>query len=124
MTDTPRNEHDSPASTDRDADVSGRADPERLARHLAARCELIERRHVQLAALMKRLDRRLRQVESRLTALANQAADQQESTRMICAILKDLDDPYGFGLSLDERLARDESDWAPDEERRFGNDPS
>ncbi len=79
---------------------------------------------MQLAALMKRLDRRLRQVELRLTALANQAANQQELTRMICAILKDLDDPYGFGLSLDERLARDESDWAPDEGWRLGSDPS
>ena len=35
---------------------------------------------------------------------------------MICTILKDLDDPYGFGVSLDERLAYDGPDWTPDEE--------
>ena len=68
-----------------------------------------------IARWMMRLDRRMRQVESRLAALAGQAADQQEAIGMICTILRDLDDPYGFGLSLDERLARDGSDRTGEE---------
>ncbi len=68
-----------------------------------------------LVRWMTRLDRRIRQVESRLTALADRAADQQEAIGMICTILKDLEDPYGFGLSLDERLARDGSDGESEE---------
>lgn len=68
-----------------------------------------------IARWMMRLDRRMRQVETRLAALAGQAANQQEAIGMICTILRDLDDPYGFGLSLDERLARDGSDLAGEE---------
>ncbi|MHB1559189.1 MAG: hypothetical protein ACYC61_17180 [Isosphaeraceae bacterium] len=77
----------------------------------------------QLVAWVARLDRRLRRVEARLMALAGQAGEQGASIRMICTILKDLDDPYGFGASLDERLGLDPSDGTPDEEMRIGNDP-
>ena len=68
-----------------------------------------------IARWMMRLDRRISQVETRLAALAGQAANQQEAIAMICTILRDLDDPYGFGLSLDERLARDGSDLTAEE---------
>jgi hypothetical protein len=94
----------------------GAIDLEELARRLASRSRVMDRRYARVVAWMKRVDRRLSRVEARVDALTNQAADQQESTRMICAILKDLDDPYGFGPSLDERLARDESEWITDEE--------
>ena len=63
-----------------------------------------------IARWMAQLDRRMRRVESRLAALAGQATDQQQAIGMICTILRDLDDPYGFGSSLDERLACDGSD--------------
>jgi hypothetical protein len=94
----------------------GSIDLEELARRLASRSGVMDRRHARVVAWMKRVDRRLSRVEARVDALTNQAADQQESTRMICAILKDLDDPYGLGVSLDERLARDESERTSDEE--------
>ena len=29
---------------------------------------------------------------------------------MMCLVLKELDDPYGFGLGLDEQIACDELD--------------
>lgn len=74
-----------------------------------------EPNEARIARWMARLDRRMRQVECRLAALAGQAADQQEAIGMICTILRDLDDPYGFGLGLDERLAREGSD-RPEEE--------
>lgn len=87
------------------------------------RGEPIEQRPEQFAAWMARLDRRLRRVEAQLTALAGQAGEQGASIRMICTILRDLDDPYGFGPSLDERLGLDPSDGTHDEETRIGNDP-
>jgi hypothetical protein len=68
-----------------------------------------------IARWMAQLDRRMRQVESRLATLAGQAADQQEAIGMIGTILRDLDDPYGFGSSLDERLAREGADRTEDE---------
>jgi hypothetical protein len=64
---------------------------------------------------MTQINRRLRRIESRLSALAGQAADHHEAIGMITTILRDLDDPYGFGASLDERLAREGSDRAEGE---------
>ena len=66
-----------------------------------------EPNEAQIARWMMRVEQRMRRIEARLAALTSRAADQQESIGMICTILRDLDDPYGFGLSLDERLARD-----------------
>ena len=68
-----------------------------------------------IARWMAQIDRRMRQVESRLAALAGQAADHQEAIGMISTILRDLDDPYGFGSSLDERLAHEWADRTEDE---------
>jgi hypothetical protein len=59
---------------------------------------------------MMRLNRRVRQVESRLALSTGQAADRQEAMLMIVANPRDRDDPHGFGLRLDERLASDEPD--------------
>jgi hypothetical protein len=111
MTGFPNDHHRAMAHADH-----GPVDLEELVRRQATRSEAIERRQAQAMAWMKRLDRRLRHVESRLAELAAQAADQHEATRMICAILRDLDDPYGFGVSLDERLVRDESERMLEEE--------
>jgi hypothetical protein len=74
-----------------------------------------EPNEARIARWMMRMDRRMREVESRLATLTSRAADQQEAIGMICTILRDLDDPYGFGLSLDERLERDGSDRATEE---------
>jgi hypothetical protein len=99
-----------------DMETFGQIDLNELARRLAARSEATKPRHARLDRWMIRLDRRMRQVESRLEALTNRAVDQQEAIGMICAILRDLDDPYGFGLSLDERLACDGADRTTEEE--------
>jgi hypothetical protein len=44
---------------------------------------------------------------SRLNSLTNRAIEQENALRMMCEFLKDLDDPYGFGQSLDERVLGD-----------------
>jgi hypothetical protein len=53
---------------------------------------------------MHQLDRRMRTIESSLSDLANRASHQDETLNMVCAVLKDLDDPFGFGRSLDDRI--------------------
>jgi phage shock protein A len=99
-----------------DVETFGHLDVNEFARRLASRSRATERRHARISQWMTRLDRRMRQVESCLVALTRRMADQQESIRMICATLQDLDDPYGFGLSLDERIACDRSDESSDVE--------
>jgi hypothetical protein len=56
------------------------------------------------------LDRKLNDLEARLDGLAGLIHSHDESIRTICHLIKDLDDPYGFGLSLDERIAGDGED--------------
>jgi hypothetical protein len=97
-----------------DVETMGHLDLKEFARRLASRSEATERRHARISRWMMRLDRRVRQVESRLAVLTSQAADQREAIRMIGSILQDRDDPYGFGFSLDERFAYDEPDQAAD----------
>jgi hypothetical protein len=93
----------------------GHIDLNGLARRLAARSEAPEPSDARPDRWMRQLSRRLRRVESRLAALASQAAAQQESIAMICTILKARHDPYGAGLGADGRLARDEADRVPEE---------
>jgi hypothetical protein len=52
--------------------------------------------------------------ESRLTELAGRVRELEEAIQMMCTLLKELDDPYGFGLSLDERLAGHGADPSPE----------
>jgi hypothetical protein len=53
---------------------------------------------------MDQLDRRMSQIESSLSDLANRSSTQDEAIRMMCSVLKEMDDPYGFGQGLDERI--------------------
>jgi septal ring factor EnvC (AmiA/AmiB activator) len=94
----------------------GQVDPKQLVQFLAKRLAETERQLTQLGESLGRMNRRVSQVESRLKSLSNQAVDQEESLRMMCEVLKGLDDPYGFGQSLDERVIGD----APD--RTFDGD--
>ena len=67
----------------------------------------------ELAALVRSMDtmsRRMGRVESCLKSLSNQAENQEEALRMMCEVLKGLDDPYGFGQSLDDRVIGDAPD--------------
>ena len=36
--------------------------------------------------------------------MIKRASDHDEALRIVCALLKEIDDPYGFGESLDERI--------------------
>jgi hypothetical protein len=98
-----------------DMGTFGCIDLQGLARRLAYRSEAGEPSPARTVRWMKGLDRRLRRLESRLEALESQAASQREAIGMMGALLQDLDDPYGLGRSLDERLARDGSDRAPED---------
>jgi chromosome segregation ATPase len=89
---------------------AGQVDPKDVVQFLAKRLAETEREVTQLGESMGRMSRRVSQVESRLKSISNQAADQEESLRMMCEVLKSLDDPFGFGQSLDERVIGDAPD--------------
>ena len=61
------------------------------------------------------LERRIRQIETRVSDLATRASDQQEALRMMCSVIQEIDDPYGFGLSLDERVLGEAAQGTSDE---------
>jgi hypothetical protein len=79
-------------------------DEEAFARLVQARCAATRETIMLIFRSLGQLDRRISQIESRVSDLAMRAADQQNELRMICSVLKEIDDPYGFGLSLDERI--------------------
>jgi hypothetical protein len=86
-----------------------------FARLVACRSSIADQRLALLVGWMTLLDRRLSRVESRLAGVAREAAGHEEALRLVCEVLKDLDDPYGFGLSLDERISRGSSECISDE---------
>ncbi len=83
----------------------GQVDPKDFTSALTNRLGETEHQLGQLVRSIDRMNRRLGRMELRLTSLTSQASDQEEALRMMCEVLRDLDDPYGFGESLDERLA-------------------
>lgn len=95
---------------------SGHVDLKSAVCFLASHLSEAEGRLAHLDRSIIRMKRRASDVEFRLADLARESSRHEESLRMICTILKDLDDPYGFGVSLDERLAYEGPDWTPDEE--------
>ncbi len=107
---------DSPALAILAAVESGHLDLKAAVLFLASRLSEAEGRLAHLDRSIHRMKRRASDVESRLAGLARESSQHEESLRMICTLLKDLDDPYGFGTSLDERLAYDEADRAAEEE--------
>jgi hypothetical protein len=83
---------------------------------LAVRLSEAECRLGHLGRLMDRIKRRVGEAEFQLAGLASQSSEHEDSLRMMCAVLKELDDPYGFGAGLDEQIAYDGSDWTTEEE--------
>jgi hypothetical protein len=79
-------------------------DEKSIAQLLRARCSATREGLALIFRWMDQLDHRMKQLESRVSGLATRASDQQEALRMLCSVIQDLDDPYGFGLSLDERI--------------------
>jgi hypothetical protein len=75
-----------------------------LAQALEAHSRALHRKLSLILRWMGQIDSRMNELESRLSDLANHASDQDETMTMMCSVLKDMDDPYGFGRSLDERI--------------------
>lgn len=49
--------------------------------------------------------------EARLEVSEDRIVDQQRSLNLICELLKQMDDPYGFGRETDDRIASEEIDY-------------
>jgi hypothetical protein len=79
-------------------------DEKSVARLLEARCSATREGMKLIFRWLGQLEHRMSQTESRVAQLASRASDHDESLRMVCSVLKEIDDPYGFGLSLDERI--------------------
>jgi hypothetical protein len=64
---------------------------------------------------LDQIDSRVNELESRISELASRARDQDEKLNMMCSVLKEIDDPYGFGRTLDERILGDAETGSDDE---------
>jgi hypothetical protein len=97
--------HEAELASSIDAVLAGdHLDEKSVAQLLRARCSATRDGLTLLFQWMDQLDRRIRQIDSRVSGLATRASDQQEALRMMCSVIQEIDDPYGFGLSLDERI--------------------
>ena len=95
---------------------NGMVDLRPVVRFLAARVWEAERQLERIGRRMDGMKRRVSELESELSRVAGRSSEHAESIRMMCTVLKELDDPYGFGTSLDERLAYDEADRTTEDE--------
>ncbi len=85
---------------------------------LAARStSILIRRLAAIDRRLSRIDGRLRREEYRLGNLSSRISDHETSLRMICEVLKQMDDPYGFGRGLDDRIANEDLDFDNSEPR-------
>ena len=91
-------------------------DERSFARLLRARCSATRQGITLIFNWMSQLDRRISQLESHVSGLANRAANQEDTMRMMCSMLEELDDPYGFGQSLDERVLGEAAHGPADEQ--------
>jgi hypothetical protein len=86
-----------------------------LAQLLKAPSPAAQQKLSQIFRWLDQIDSRVNEIESRLSELANHAADQDEKLSMMCSVLKEIDDPYGFGRTLDERILGDAENGSNDE---------
>lgn len=68
------------------------------------RASLANERIGTLTQLVERLETRLVQTESRLLDAEKRVAQHETCLRMVAVALKELNDPYGFGESVDDRI--------------------
>lgn len=71
---------------------------------VARRIAAIERRTTLISGRIGGWEARLEESEDRI-------GDHQRSLKLICELLKQMDDPYGYGRETDERIAREEIDY-------------
>jgi hypothetical protein len=90
-------------------------DEKLLSQLLQAPSSVAQQKLVQIFRWLDQIDSRVNELESRLSDLANHASDQDEKLSMVCSVLKEIDDPYGFGRSLDERITGDAENGVTDE---------
>jgi hypothetical protein len=90
-------------------------DGDGIARLAACRSTIADQRLARLVGWMVLLDGRLSSMELRLDGVSREVSGHEEALKLVCEVLKDLDDPYGFGLSLDERVAPGSSECIPSE---------
>lgn len=86
-------------------------DPQNFARLMAHRAAVTDRRLVLTARCVAMLEERVRRLESRLDDASRDIAGHESVLRLLCEVIKELDDPYGMGTSLDDRIAREA--WNP-----------
>ena len=86
-----------------------------LAQFLNTRSSAKQQKLSQILRWLGEIDSRVNELESRLSQLANHASDQDQKLSMMCSVLKEIDDPYGFGRSLDERILGDAENGVTDE---------
>jgi hypothetical protein len=90
-------------------------DEKLLSQLLHAPASVAQQKLSQIFRWLDQIDSRVNELESRLSDLANHASDQDEKLSMVCSVLKEIDDPYGFGRSLDERTLGDAENGVTDE---------
>jgi hypothetical protein len=90
-------------------------DEKLLAQLVHASSSVGQQKLAQIFRWLDQIDSRVNELESRLSLLANHAAAQDEKLSMMCSVLKEIDDPYGFGRSLDERILGDAENGVTDE---------
>lgn len=80
-------------------------EPKTLATLLAKQSSIANRRLTLLTQWVSALDRQIGELGTDSETHSEQIVEHEHALRMVCDMLKDMDDPYGFGLSLDERIA-------------------
>lgn len=94
---------------------SGRINLKEIVLQLSSRLARAESQLARLGRAANLLNHRVDNAASLLDELAGRLYGNSNAINTICSILKDLDDPYGFGASLDERLAYESPEWTQEE---------
>jgi hypothetical protein len=95
---------------------AGSVDLRQAVRWLARSSTAAVRRVARLERFKQGLIERDCQAAARLEEIAARVAELERAINVICTLLKEIDDPYGLGQSLDERLALDGADHSAEEE--------
>lgn len=96
-------------------------DQQQIAQLLEARSSAAQQKFSLILKWMDQIDRRVSKVESRVADLARQTSDQGEAFHTLYSVLKEIEDPYGFGASLDEWILGDAGDEPTEDEEEEEN---
>jgi hypothetical protein len=79
---------------------------------IALRCDLTDQRLNLMMEWMELMSHQADRNEGRDEVLSRRIDGQDKTLRLMCEVLKQIDDPYGFGQSVDEWIAGDDDDSA------------